>query len=85
MLKQLMKLKMLGMVLVLAASCAMDGELDEEPTPEPQTPPAGEGVLLTDWVDEMIQNPAVPDSVNDKPAFVINVEDQAPFAKYFAQ
>ncbi len=84
MLKQLIKLKALGMALVLAAACATDMEPDEEPTPEPETP-AGEGVLLTDWVNAMVANDAEYDSVNDKPAIVINVEDQAPFAKYFAQ
>ncbi len=86
MLEQLKKLKILGMALVLAAACATEGEPDDEPTPEPQTPPpAGEGILLTDWVNSMVENTAEPDSVNDKPAIVINVEDQAPFAKYFAQ
>jgi hypothetical protein len=82
MLEQLIKLKVLGMALVLAAACAADGEPVEEPTPEPD-PPAGEGVLLTDWVDAMVENAAEPDTVNDKPAIVINVEDTAPFAKYF--
>ena len=85
MLEQLKKLKILAMALVLAGACATDGEPDEEPTPEPQTPPTGEGILLTDWVDSMVENDGEPDSVNDKPAIVINVEDQAPFAKYFAQ
>ncbi len=85
MLEQLKKLKILGLALVLAAACATEGEPDDEPTPGPQTPPAGEGILLTDWVDSMVANTAEPDSVNDKPAIVINVEDQAPFAKYFAQ
>jgi hypothetical protein len=87
MLKQLIKLKLLGMTLVLAAACATEGMPgDEEPSLEPEPePPAGEGILLSDWVDAMVQDESAPDSVNDKPAIVINVEDQAPFAKYFEQ
>lgn len=85
MLKQLIKLKLFAMAALLAAACAADGESPDEMTPDEPEPPPSEGVLLTDWVDSMVENPEVTDSVNDKPAFVINVEDPHAFDKYFAQ
>jgi hypothetical protein len=83
-LKQLMRLKLFAVGLFLAASCAADGEpMDDDLAPDPEPEPPAEGVLLTDWVDSMIANEDTPDTVNDKPAIVIDVPDQEPFAKYF--
>ena len=33
----------------------------------------------------MINDEEAPDTVDDKPAIVLNVEDQAPFEKYFGR
>jgi hypothetical protein len=84
--KQLMRLKLFAVALFLAASCAVDGEpMDDDQDPGPDPEPPSEGVLLTDWVDSMVANDDTPDTVNDKPAIVIDVPDQEPFAKYFQQ
>jgi hypothetical protein len=82
-LKQLIRLTLLALALPLAASCAADGEpMDDDPTvPDPEPP--SDGVLLTDWVDAMVANEEEPDTVNDKPSIVIDVEDREAFAKYF--
>lgn len=83
MLKQLSKLLVLAVALFLATSCAVDdGEPDDEPVTEPEPPPE-EGILLTDWVEAMIADESAPDTVNDKPAIVINVEDPDAFDGYF--
>jgi hypothetical protein len=86
MLKQIMKLKAFALAVLLAASCAVDGDpMDDDMEPDPDPAPQTEGVLLTDWVDAMVANDAEPDTVNDKPAIVINVDDPAAFDKYFAR
>jgi hypothetical protein len=40
-------------------------------------------IPLTEWVESMVNNEEEPDVVDDKPAIVLVVEDQAPFEKYF--
>jgi hypothetical protein len=61
----------------LLASCVTN----DDPGPEPQQ----DQIPLTDWVEAMINDEEAPDTVDDKPAIVLNVEDQAPFEKYFGR